>query len=90
MTKEFLKYAIPSAIAMFISALYTVVDGIFVGQGVGPLALAAVNIVVPFTVMLIGLANMFAIGGGALVSKNVGAKKIDKAVNILDKYLSFY
>lgn len=89
MTKEFLKYAIPSAIAMFISALYTVVDGIFVGQGVGPLALAAVNIVVPFTVMLIGLANMFAIGGGALVSKNVGAKKIDKAVNIFRQIFKF-
>lgn len=82
MTKEFLKYAVPSALAMFTSALYTVIDGIFVGQGVGSSALAAVNIVLPFTVMLFGLANMFAIGGGALVSKNVGAKKIDKAVNI--------
>ena len=82
MTKEFLKYAIPSALAMFTSALYTVIDGIFVGQGVGSLALAAVNIVLPFTVMLFGIANMFAIGGGSLVSKNIGAEKIDQAVNI--------
>lgn len=82
MKKEFIKYAVPSALAMFISALYTVIDGIFVGQGVGDSALAAVNIVLPFTVMLFGLASMFAIGGGALVSKNIGAKNIDKAVNI--------
>ena len=82
MKKEFFKYAIPSALAMFISSLYTVIDGIFVGQGVGDSALAAVNIVLPFTVMLFGLASMFAIGGGALVSKNIGANKVNKAVNI--------
>lgn len=82
MTKEFFKYAIPSALAMFISSLYTVIDGIFVGQGVGDSALAAVNIVLPFTVLLFGLASMFAIGGGALVSKNVGAKNIGKAVDV--------
>lgn len=82
MTKEFFKYAIPSALAMFISSLYTVIDGIFVGQGVGDSALAAVNIVLPFTVLLFGLASMFAIGGGALVSKNVGAKNIEKAVDV--------
>ncbi|MGL5749804.1 MAG: MATE family efflux transporter, partial [Paraclostridium sp.] len=82
MTNQFLKYAVPSALAMFISSLYTVIDGIFVGQGVGDSALAAVNIVLPFTVVLFGIANMLAVGGGALVSKNVGAGHIDKAVNI--------
>ncbi|MGL4914147.1 MAG: MATE family efflux transporter [Romboutsia sp.] len=82
MIKEFLKYAIPSAFAMLISALYTIIDGMFVGQGVGDNALAAVNIVLPFTVMIVGVANMMAVGGGALVSKNIGAKNIDKAVNI--------
>jgi len=87
--KEFFKYAIPSALAMFISSLYTVVDGIFVGQGVGDLALAAVNIVLPFTVMLFGLASMFAIGGGALVSKNIGAKNIDRAVSIFRQVFKF-
>ncbi|MGL4372533.1 MAG: MATE family efflux transporter, partial [Turicibacter sp.] len=89
MIKEFFKYAIPSALAMFISSLYTVIDGIFVGQGVGDSALAAVNIVLPFTVMLFGLASMFAIGGGALVSKNVGAKNIDQAVNVFRQVFKF-
>lgn len=87
--KEFFRYAVPSALAMFISSLYTVVDGIFVGQGVGDLALAAVNIVLPFTVMLFGLASMFAIGGGALVSKNIGAKNIDRAVSIFRQVFKF-
>lgn len=89
MTKEFFKYAIPSALAMFISSLYTVIDGIFVGQGVGDSALAAVNIVLPFTVLLFGLASMFAIGGGALVSKNIGAKNIEKAVDVFRQVFKF-
>lgn len=89
MTKEFLKYAIPSALSMLISALYTIIDGIFVGQGVGDSALAAVNIVLPFTVMIVGIANMMAVGGGSLVSKNIGAKKIDKAVNIFRQVCKF-
>ena len=89
MVKEFFKYAIPSALAMFISSLYTLIDGIFVGQGVGDLALAAVNIVLPFTVMLFGLASMFAIGGGAIVSKNIGAKNIDRAVSIFRQVFKF-
>ena len=82
MVTEFLSYAVPSSLANFISSLYTVIDGIFVGQGVGDTALAAVNIVLPFTVVLFGIASMLAVGGGALVSKNVGANNIDKAVNI--------
>lgn len=89
MTKKFLGYTIPSALAMFISSLYTIIDGIFVGQGVGDAALAAVNIVLPFTVILVGMANMMAVGGGALVSKNIGAKEIDKAVNIFRQVCKF-
>ncbi|MGL5675659.1 MAG: MATE family efflux transporter, partial [Cellulosilyticaceae bacterium] len=89
MTKQFFKYAVPSALAMFISSLYTVIDGIFVGQGVGDMALAAVNIVLPFTVLLFGLASMFAIGGGALVSKNIGAENIDRAVSIFRQVFKF-
>ena len=89
MIRKFCKYAIPSALAMFVSSLYTVIDGMFVGQGVGDSALAAVNIVLPFTVMLFGLASMFAIGGGALVSKNFGANNTEKAVNIFRQVFKF-
>lgn len=82
MVKEFLKYAVPSALAMFVSSLYTIIDGIFVGQGVGDSALAAVNIVMPFTIMLFGVATMFAVGGGDLVSKNIGSNNKEKSVKI--------
>ncbi|WP_288222509.1 MATE family efflux transporter [uncultured Clostridium sp.] len=89
MVKEFLKYAIPSALAMFVSSLYTIIDGIFVGQGVGDSALAAVNIVMPFTIMLLGIASMFAVGGGDLVSKNIGSNNKDRAVKIFRQVFKF-
>ena len=89
MIKEFFKYALPSALAMFVSSLYTIVDGIFVGQGVGDSALAAVNIVMPFTIMLFGIATMFAVGGGDLVSKNIGSNNKDKAIKIFRQVFKF-
>lgn len=89
MTKKFLGYAIPSALAMFVSSLYTIIDGIFVGQGVGDNALAAVTIVMPLTIMLFGIATMFAVGGGALVSKNFGAKKDIEGINLFRQVFKF-
>lgn len=82
MLKKFLKYSIPSAVAMCISSLYTVIDGIFVGCGIGKEGLAAVSITFPAIIFLIGLATMFAAGGGALVSKNFGAGDNNKSVDI--------
>ncbi|OJT80017.1 hypothetical protein BM533_23480 [Clostridioides difficile] len=46
--KRFFKYLAPSVVAMWVFSLYTMVDGIFVSKGVGELALAAVNISMPF------------------------------------------
>lgn len=54
----------------------------FVGRGVGDLGLAAVAIAMPATIVLFGIATMFAVGGGALVSKNFGAKDKERAVYI--------
>ncbi len=50
--KELFNYILPSAGALCVTYLYNIVDGIFVGQGVGPMALAAVNITVPFVTAL--------------------------------------
>lgn len=89
MKTKFLNYAIPSALAMFVASLYTVIDGIFVGQGVGDQALAAVNIVIPLTIMLFGMATMFAVGGGTLISKNLGSQNKDQANQMFRQVFKF-
>ena len=80
MVKQFLGYAIPSALAMCIASLNTIIDGVFLGNGIGDAALGAVNIVMPITIVFFGLATMVSVGGGALISKNFGANEDEKGI----------
>ncbi|MCI9003080.1 MAG: MATE family efflux transporter [Oscillibacter sp.] len=57
---------------LFVTYLYNVVDGIFVGQGVGSAALGAVNIGVPFITFAVAIAAMFPMGGGTVVAIRMG------------------
>ncbi|MDL2261577.1 MATE family efflux transporter [Methanimicrococcus sp. OttesenSCG-928-J09] len=80
-TKEFFKFVIPSVISMVVSSLYVIVDGIFVGRGVGETALAAVNIVYPFNMLQIALTMLIAIGGANYFSQYMGKGKKEAANN---------
>ena len=82
MIKQFLGYAIPSALAMCIASLNTIIDGVFLGNGIGDAALGAVNIVMPITIVFFGLATMVSVGGGALISKYFGANEDEKGISI--------
>lgn len=82
MLKQFLGYAIPSALAMCIASLNTIIDGVFLGNGIGNQALGAVNIVMPITIVFFGLATMVSVGGGALISKHFGANEDERGVSV--------
>lgn len=66
------RYIIPSAGALCVTYLYNIVDGIFVGRGVGHLALAAVNITVPFITALVAVSYLFAMGGSTVIAIRLG------------------
>ncbi|MDD2220885.1 MAG: MATE family efflux transporter [Clostridia bacterium] len=70
--KTFLHYIIPSIGATMVTALYVVVDGIFVGRGVGPQALAAINLSYPYITILFAASAMLAMGGAAITAINFG------------------
>lgn len=76
--KLFTKLLVPTIMGMAASALFTVVDGIFVGNGIGSDAMAAVNISAPIFMIITGLGLMFGMGGGILTSINLsqGKKKV--------------
>ena len=59
------KFAIPSIISMVVSALYNIVDQIFIGQGVGMLGNAATNVAFPTTTVTVALSLLVGIGGAA-------------------------
>jgi putative MATE family efflux protein len=77
--KQFYNFVIPSIGAMFVTGLYFVVDGIFVGRGVGTQALAAINIAVPFISILTAVSMMITMGGATITSINFGKGNIEKA-----------
>lgn len=63
-----LKYVLSSVAAMWVFTIYTMVDGMFVAQGVGPDALAAVNLSMPFINLSFGLSILFGIGASTRAS----------------------
>ena len=80
--RDFVRYAVPSVAGMVVSSLYTMVDGIFVGRGVGDLALGDVNIVFPFIMLVIAVTMLIAIGGANLASFHCGRGQQEKANGI--------
>lgn len=60
---KFFKYALPSIVGMLIVGLQTIIDGLFVGRGVGQLGLAAVNLSMPLISSMLSVAIMVVSGG---------------------------
>ncbi len=81
--KLLFKYAIPSIIAMITVSIYNVVDSIFVGHAVGPLALSGLAITFPFMNIMGAFGNLVAIGSSALTSMRLGQKDYESTKLIL-------
>lgn len=78
-----LKYAIPSIVAMLISAAYNITDQIFIGHVVGMLGNAATNVAFPVTTLSSAIALLIGIGTAANFNINVGAKRLKEATQYL-------
>lgn len=74
-----LRFTLPSIVMMIFTSIYGVVDGLFVSNFVGKTPFAAVNLIMPFLMMLGALGFMFGTGGCALIAYLLGEGKKDKA-----------
>ena len=70
--KKLLQFTLPSIIMMIFTSIYGVVDGLFVSNFVGKIPFAAVNLILPFVMILGSIGFMFGTGGSALVAKTLG------------------
>ena len=77
--KTFFKFAIPSIVGLLIVSMQTMIDGIFVGNFVGPRGLAAINISMPYINILMSIGMMITAGGGVISAIYLGKKKEKKA-----------
>lgn len=71
--RKLLRFVLPSIVMMVFTSIYGVVDGLFVSNFVGKTPFAAINLVMPFLMILGGFGFMIGTGGSALVAKTMGA-----------------
>lgn len=81
--KLLMQYAIPSVIAMTASSLYNITDSIFIGQGVGALAIAGLAISFPMMNLAAAFGSMVGVGAATLMSLRLGQKDYVTANKIL-------
>lgn len=86
--KLLLQYAIPAIIAMTASSLYNMVDSIFIGHGVGALAISGLAITFPLMNLSAAFGAMVGVGGGTMISVKLGQKDHITAQNILGNIIT--
>ncbi|MHB1347251.1 MAG: MATE family efflux transporter [Candidatus Humimicrobiaceae bacterium] len=78
--KLLFKFSLPATIGLVVSALYNVVDTLYVGHGVGPLAIAGLAIVLPIQILMFAVGMMLGAGSGSIISRSLGRSDKDKAI----------
>lgn len=80
-SKAVAKMAVPSVISSLVTVLYNMADTFFVGQTGDPLQVAAVSLTNPIFILMMAFANMFGMGGSAVLSMALGEKNEKRAKN---------
>jgi len=77
--KLLINLSFPATIAMMVNALYNLVDTIFVGRGVGAIAIGGLTIAFPIQMIIMAFAQMIGIGSASAISRSLGAKDVERA-----------
>ncbi|MFD2100329.1 MATE family efflux transporter [Flagellimonas iocasae] len=78
--KLLIKQAVPASIGILVMSLNVLVDSIFVGNWIGSIAIAAINVVLPVSFFIAALGMAIGIGGSSIISRALGANNRDKAL----------
>ena len=76
------KQAVPASIGILVMSLNMIVDTIFVGRWIGPLAISAITVVIPITFFIAALGLAIGIGGSSVLSRALGANQTTKALGV--------
>lgn len=83
-----IKQAVPASIGILIMSLNIIVDTIFVGNWIGSIAIAAINVVLPVSFFIAALGMAIGIGGSSIISRALGAGDKEKALKSFGNQLS--
>lgn len=78
-----MQYAVPAIIAMTASSLYNMVDSIFIGQGVGTMAISGLALTFPLMNLSAAFGSLVGVGASTLISVRLGQKDYDTAQRVL-------
>lgn len=78
--KLLIKQAVPASIGILVMSLNILVDTIFVGQWIGSVAIAAINVVLPVSFFIAALGMSIGVGGSSIISRALGANNENKAL----------
>ena len=78
-----LHYSVPAIVGMVVASLYNIVDRVFIGQGVGPLAISGLALTFPLMTLIAAIGTLVGVGASARLSIVLGMKDIKWARNIL-------
>lgn len=81
-SKLLVKFMIPAIVSMIIAGAQTIIDGMFLGNYVGPNAMASVNIVQPFMQVIIGCSMIISVGSLSFIGRSLGDRNDEEAQNI--------
>ncbi|AOY77964.1 MATE family efflux transporter [Clostridium formicaceticum] len=83
MTKLLMNLSLPATVAMLVNAFYNIVDTIFIGRGIGYLAIGGLTIAFPIQMMIMAIAQMIGIGAASVVSRSLGSGNKDRANHVV-------
>ncbi len=86
--KLLVQYSVPAIIASVATSLYNIVDSIFIGRGVGAMAIAGLAITFPLMNLVIAFCTLIAVGGATISSIFLGQKNIARATDVVNNVLS--
>ncbi|MDD7908729.1 MATE family efflux transporter [Pseudovibrio exalbescens] len=81
----FARFAVPAILGLIAVQSAFMVDGIFVGNYVGPIALAAINLMLPFFALFMGVTIMLVVGAAVICGKFLGERKTGDAAQVFTK-----
>ena len=85
--KLLVQYSVPAIIASVATSLYNIVDSIFIGRGVGPMAIAGLAITFPLMNLVVAFCTLIAVGGATISSIFLGQKNIDRATDVVNNVM---
>ncbi len=82
--KLLVQYSVPAIIASVATSLYNIIDSIFIGRGVGPMAIAGLAITFPLMNLVAAFCMMIAAGGATITSIFLGQKNFSRATDVVN------